>query len=293
MKGSSRFSTLLIERALELGFDAVGITPVAAPTHGTDFLRWLDEGMHGEMAYMARNTEARLDPAILHPGSRTAVVVAASYNPADGEGVGGLARYARGRDYHKVLRRRLRDLGLFVDHELGPGTCLPRPFVDSAPILERDLAECVGLGWIGKSTNLIDETLGSYVFLGELLVGHEIAPVGTPRPPRCGRCTECIVRCPTGAIVEPYKVDARRCISYLTIEHRGSITKALRPLIGSCLFGCDICQAVCPWNRKARPTRDDAFQPRREIAGLSAKSFLTHTGIDFRYSSLFSSVTNE
>lgn len=281
MKGSACFSNFLVERALELGFDSVGVTPVGAVTRGDEFLRWLDEGMHGDMTYMARNTEARLDPSVLHPGARSAVVVAMSHNLVAIEGSGGLARYARGRDYHKVLRKRLRDLGLFVDRELGQGSCLPRPFVDSAPVLERDLADRVGIGWIGKSTNLINQSLGSYLFLGEFLVGHELASVGTACPPRCGRCTKCIEHCPTGAIVKPYRVDARRCISYLTIEHRGAIPWALRPLIGDRLFGCDICQVVCPWNRKAPPLREEAFRPRPEIVGLSASSFLLMSRPDF------------
>jgi len=283
----SEISKLIAEAALELGFERVGIVPVEPPARSASFEKWLDAGMHGEMRYMSDRRALRLDPSQLHDGSRSIVAVAASYHQADDDGEpGGIARYARGRDYHKVLRKRLGKLGVVIESELGAGACSPRGFVDSAPILERDIAERAGIGWIGKSSNVIDQQLGSTFFLGELFVGHELAALGQssspdPHPDRCGRCTACIDLCPTKAIVEPYVVDARLCISYLTIELRGPIPVALRKAIGSHLFGCDICQIVCPWNREVEARPDPAFAPRPELKGLSAVDFMSLTEGEF------------
>ncbi len=264
-------SRLIVERALELGFDRVGIVPVETPSRYDAFERWLAADMHGEMGYMARNTALRRQPALLHEGALSVVAVAMSHNPDNDDGQsGGVARYARGRDYHKLMRRRLAQLGAFIDAELGPGACAPRPFVDSAPVLERDVAQAAGLGWYGKSTNIIDQSLGSYLF-----VGHGLEPITREAPDRCGTCTACIDLCPTGAIVAPYVVDGRRCISYLTIELRGPIPIDLRPLIGDHVFGCDICQIVCPWNNKAAPCSEAAFRARPELMGLSAADMLS------------------
>ena len=281
MRGAEEISKLVVERALELGFDRVGIAPIAPPTRGDVLRQWLDEGLNGEMDYLARNVDMRLDPTLLHPGARSAVAVAVSHAPTGPQRAGGVAAYARGRDYHKILRKRLRKLGSCIDRELGAGSCLSRPFVDSAPVLERDLAERVGIGWIGKNTNVISQGLGSFLFLGELFVGHELVPSGGPRPARCGRCTECLDLCPTGAILEPYKLHAPRCISYLTIEHKGAIPRHLRRGVGDRLFGCDICQLVCPWNRETQPSRDIAFQSRPEIVGVPVVAFLAMPQPDF------------
>lgn len=283
----SKISKLIAEAALELGFERVGIVPVDTPSRHTAFEKWLDAGMHGEMRYMSDRRELRVSPSTIHPGSRSIVAVAASYHQADDDGApGGIARYARGRDYHKVLRKRLGKLGTLIESELGAGSCSPRGFVDSAPILERDIAERAGIGWVGKSSNVIDQDLGSTFFLGELFVGHELAALGQSsqpemHPDRCGRCTACIDLCPTKAIVEPYVVDARLCISYLTIELRGPIPVQLRRAIGSHLFGCDVCQIVCPWNRKVEARPDPAFAPRPQLKGLSAADFLPLTEGEF------------
>lgn len=273
---------LIVERAHSLGFERVGIIPLAPPYRGEAFERWLGQGMHGEMAYMANRRELRLNPVDLHPGALSVVAVAMSYAPTEDDGQsGGIARYARGRDYHKVMRKRLAELGRFIDDVLGEGAVQARPFVDSAPVLERDIAERAGLGWMGKSTNIIDQYLGSYLFLGELFVGHPLEPVGHEQPDRCGRCTACIDACPTDAIVAPYVVDGRRCISYLTIELKGPIPWDLRPLIGDHLFGCDICQIVCPWTQKAPGSHELAFRPRPEILGLSAADLLRLSESEF------------
>ncbi len=256
-------------RAAELGFSQVGIMPIGKPSTAPQLEQWLAEGRHGEMAYLEKHHDIRIGEAQLEAESRTVVVVWANYHQPIAVTQHGwrLARYALGEDYHEVLRERLRALGAFIHAETGApvGT---RPAVDTAPILERDLARSAGLGWIGKNSMLIDPDLGSYGFIAELYVDCEI-PDAAPeaRPDRCGSCTACIDACPTGAIVSPYVVDARRCISYLTIEARGPIPRELRPLIGDRLFGCDICQEVCPWNSKAPATTDDAFG-QRESYGL-------------------------
>ncbi len=260
-------------KAHRLGFDLVGIAP-ATPSEAIHLYKaWLEKGYHGEMAYLARPgaITRRADPAILLPGVRSVVMVAANYytRPPAAElqdpSRGLLARYAWGDDYHHVLVQRLRQLGSLVEAESG-GAVAWRAYVDTAPLLERELAVRAGLGFIGKNTNLIHPRLGSWLFLGELLLTKAVE---TRHPPpvqgACGRCTRCLDACPTGALVAPYVLDARRCLSYLTIELKGPIPRDLRPLMGNRIFGCDICQEVCPWNRRfARPTADPAFQPRSD-----------------------------
>lgn len=271
-------ASLVLERALELGFDDAAIVPAEEPAHYGALRDWLAAGMHGEMAYMERHAELRRHPSGVLAGARSVVAVSMSHRPEGDDGeAGGVARYARGADYHKLVRKRLAQLGDLVRAELGTSgvpDAETRACVDSAPVLERDLAVRAGLGWFGKSTNVISQRLGSYLFLGELLVTAELPERARPAPDRCGRCTACIEACPTGAIVAPYRVDARRCISYLTIELRGPIPRELRAPMGDHLFGCDICQIVCPWNRKAPPLREAAFRPRPEVAGLSAVALL-------------------
>jgi len=266
------------DRARDLGFDRVAIGRAAPAVHGAAFEGWLDAGYAGEMAYMSRTRHQRLDPARLLPGVRSVVAVAVLYAPAarSESTRGKIARYAGGRDYHDVMRPRLNTLARFIDTTAGRGT-QSRAAVDTSAVLERDLAAAAGLGWIGKNTNLIDPDLGSYFFIGIVLTTAELES-DAAQPDRCGTCRACLDACPTQAFVGPFTLDARRCISYLTIEHRGPIPGELRPGIGDWLFGCDVCQEVCPWNRKAPPTRDPALLPREPpspvmLLGLDEEGF--------------------
>ena len=241
-------------RALELGFDRVAIGPAAPPEHGKELEAWLDAGYAGTMDYLERGRADRLDPARLLPGCRSVVAVAMSYNPgapSESDDWRAVSRYARGRDYHDVIRPRLLELGAFIRTAAG-GSVTSRAAVDSSAVLERDLAARAGLGWIGKNTNLLTPSLGSYFFIGIVLTTAPL-PFDEREPDRCGTCTACLDACPTRAFVAPYVLDARRCISYLTIEHRGDIEAELAGQVGEWMFGCDVCQEVCPWNRKAEP----------------------------------------
>ena len=252
----------------ELGFQEVGIADTDLSEAETRLLDWVAEDRHGDMGYMARHGTRRSRPAELVPGTRTVISARMDYLPETRERLGQtlanpaiafVSRYALGRDYHKVLRGRLQRLADRIACAVGPFG--HRVFADSAPVLEKPLAQKAGLGWIGKHTNLIDSRAGSWFFLGEIYTDLEL-PIDSPAKDRCGRCTACLEICPTRAIVAPYRLDARRCISYLTIEHRGSIPEPLRPLIGNRVYGCDDCQWVCPWNRFARVTREADFLPR-------------------------------
>ena len=271
------------ERALELGFDRVAVGPAAPPAHGSAFEGWLDAGYAGEMSYLARTRDQRLDPARLLPGARSVVAVAMLYaSPEPRESSGArIARYAGGRDYHDVMRPRLNTLARFIEGAAGQGT-LSRAAVDTSPVLERDLAAAAGLGWIGKNTNLIGPDLGSYFFIGIVLTTAELDVDGA-QPDRCGTCRACLDACPTQAFVGPYVLDARRCISYLTIEHRGSIAEDLRPAIGDWLFGCDVCQDVCPWNRRAPSASNPELAPgdpptALALLKLDESEFRSHFG---------------
>ena len=246
------------ERALELGFDRVAVGAAAPPLHGAAFERWLEAGYAGGMDYIGRGRADRLDPGRLLPGWRSVVAVALNYAPREEDPAWrGVARYARGRDYHDAIRPRLEALKDVLRTAGGPDV-RSRASVDTSAVLERDLAASAGLGWIGKNTNLIAPGLGSYFFIGIVLTTAELTPDAT-LPDRCGTCTACLDACPTAAFVAPYTLDARRCISYLTIEHRGEIDPSLHASIGGWLFGCDVCQEVCPWNRHAPPRRDAAL----------------------------------
>jgi epoxyqueuosine reductase len=246
----------VFQRALQLGFDDCRFTTARPPDHAAQFQRWLQAGRHGQMDYLARNAHKRIDPAQVLAAANTIITLAASYTPpSDGGGssvmgvTGEIARYARFGDYHEVLGVRLKKLAAFVD-SLGEGT-RSLWYVDTGPLLERDLAERAGLGFIGKHTNLISRKLGNWIFLAEIITTLELE-VDAPEKNRCGSCRRCIDACPTAAITAPFQLDARRCISYLTIELKGAIPEALRPLIGNHIYGCDDCLAVCPWNRFAR-----------------------------------------
>lgn len=252
------------------GFDAVGIAPIRLPAEENDRLgRWLERGMHGTMDWMARDPGGRTEPASLLTGAKSVVMVALNYHDPDWspmQGGGRISRYAGGRDYHKVIRKMWK--GLFPRLEaLLPGL-QGRWFVDSAPILEKAYAERAGIGWRGKHSNVIIEQKGSWFFLGGLLIDRELPP-DRPAVDRCGSCTLCIEACPTGAIPAPYIVDSRLCISYLTIEHRGKVDDPLHAPSGDWLFGCDICQEVCPWNRFSLPSKMESFIPRPEVRRLT------------------------
>jgi epoxyqueuosine reductase len=255
-----------------LGFDLVGIT-TAAPLEGATHLRrWVAQGIHGDMAYMAETAHLRCDPGSLLPGARSVICVAMSYH-AESEppellarrGRVVVARYARRKDYHKVIKARLVRLGRFLAG-LSPAAQW-RAACDTAPVLEKELAQRAGLGWIGKNTCLINRTLGSELLLGELLTTVEL-PTDAPEVDHCGTCSACLGACPTGAFSGPQALDARRCISYVTIEHRGPMPEALLPALGGHLFGCDVCQAVCPWNLHAAPSCNQAIATRRRLANL-------------------------
>jgi epoxyqueuosine reductase len=254
-----------------LGFQKVGITDTELAEHEMRLDAWLAEGFHGEMEWMARHGTKRSRPAELVPGTVRVVTARMDYLPEGEDDVfallqrtdhGFVSRYALGRDYHKVLRRRLQRLADRIESAVGPFGY--RVFVDSAPVLEKALAEKAGLGWIGKHSNVLDREAGSWFFLGEIYTDLPL-PVDTAARNHCGDCTRCLDVCPTAAIVAPYRVDARRCISYLTIELRGTIPEDLRPLMGNRIYGCDDCQAVCPWNRFAHPTGEPDFSPRNGL----------------------------
>jgi len=256
------------ERARALGFDAVATGPVGPPAHGAAFERWLDAGFAGTMHYLARGRADRLDPRRFLPDCRSVIAVALSYNHGDADrSWDPIARYARGRDYHDLMRPRLGELAAFVSEVGGPGTRC-RSAVDTSAVLERDLAAGAGLGWIGKNTNLLTPSLGSYVLLGLVLTTADLA--GDERQPdRCGTCTACLEACPTNAFVQAWVLDASRCISYLTIEHRGDVPERLRESVRDWVFGCDVCQEVCPWNRKAMPSREPALAPAAPLGRLA------------------------
>jgi len=251
---------LIEARARELGFDACRFTTADPPPSAGHFQRWLEDGRQGEMAYLARNAHKRIDPDQVLSQARTIVILAASYHRAEtatGDegraGTGEIARYARYSDYHEVLRDRLRQLTNYVNELGGEGT-KSLWYVDTGPFLERDLAQRAGLGFVGKHTNLISRQLGNWIFLAEIITTAEIAPDRSEKN-HCGSCTRCIAACPTQAIAAPFQLDARRCISYLTIELKGSIPVEFRPAIGRRIYGCDDCLAACPWNRFAKEGR--------------------------------------
>ncbi|HKW91158.1 MAG TPA: tRNA epoxyqueuosine(34) reductase QueG [Methylomirabilota bacterium] len=246
--------------ALELGFDLVAIGPADPPEHAEAFRDWIEAGHAGTMGYLERRLEERLDPRRVLPGARSVVCVALNYfqgEPTD-PSWRPVARYAWGRDYHDVIGPRLDRLAAHLEEAAAARS---RGYVDTGPVLERDLAARAGLGWIGKNTMLLNPGLGSWFFIGLLLTTAELSH-DRPLEDRCGSCRACLDACPTGAFVAPYVLDARRCVSYLSIEHRGEIDPARRPGMAGWQFGCDVCQDVCPWNRKAPVARTAEFQPR-------------------------------
>jgi epoxyqueuosine reductase len=260
------------EKARALGFDLVGITRAQPPQHTQEFQQWLASGFHGEMGYMAKNAEKRVDLSKILADAQSVVVVGLNYNaetPRQGTQptAARIARYAWGtRDYHDGMSEKLEQLAAVIDECGGPGT-RSLWYVDTGPILERDLAQRAGIGFIGKHTNLISRQLGNWIFVGEVLTNLEL-PADEPEREYCGTCRRCIDVCPTRAIVAPYQLDARLCISYLTIELKGAIPVELRTLIGDHVFGCDDCLEVCPWNRFAKLSPAREFQ-KREMPPLT------------------------
>jgi epoxyqueuosine reductase len=272
------------QRAIELGFDDCRFTTAATPESATYLQSWLGEKRHGEMNWIERNAPKRADPQLVLPGAKSVICLAASYHVSNRPSAishrqsGEIARYARNTDYHDVLATKLKALSAFVD-QLNPNT-RSLWYVDTGPVLERDLAQRAGIGFVGKHTNLISRKLGNWIFLAEILTTLELEP-DVPEKNRCGSCSRCITACPTRAITAPFQLDARLCISYLTIELKGSIPIELRPLIGNRIYGCDDCLAACPWNKFAREgslmkahARTDLASPDLvELLGLDEAGF--------------------
>lgn len=285
MAGADNPKALIRDHALTLGFDAIGFAAAALGAEARARLAdFLAAGQHGDMGWLAERADQRADPRALWPEARSVIALGLSYAP-EGDALATLSRpdrgnisvYARNRDYHDIVKGKLKHLAQFVVSRFGPAV---KVFVDTAPVMEKPLAMRAGLGWQGKHTNLVSRAHGSWLFLGEIYTSLTIAP-DAAHADRCGSCTRCLDACPTAAFPAPYRLDATRCISYLTIEHRGPIPEALRPAIGNRIYGCDDCLAVCPWNRFAKPAheakltaRADLIAPRlAELAALDDAGF--------------------
>lgn len=275
--------------AHELGFDACRVASADPPATADRLMRWLEAGCHGEMSYLQRNAPKRANPQLVLADARSIITLAASYathSPASSEPPPGssprgiVARYARHADYHEILRDPLKALAQRVDELGGPGT-RSRWYADTGPLLERALAQRAGLGFIGKHTNLVSRGLGNWFLLAEIITTLPLEP-DAPEPNRCGTCTRCIAACPTGAISAPFQLDARRCISYLTIELKGSIPAPLRPLIGNRIFGCDDCLEACPWNRFAKEGRLMREHARNDLAAPDLVDLLALDETEFK-----------
>lgn len=259
--------------AIELGFSQVGITTCQTNDANTKLQNWINKQYHGEMKYMENHRELRQFPEKLVPGAIRIISVRMDYLTKEHQSIETLnhpekayiSRYALGRDYHKIIRGRLKKLAKKINEKMKNEHVVYRAFADSAPIFERHLAKNAGIGWVGKNTMIMNNQAGSWFFLGELFTNLPL-PIDTPfGESHCGSCTACLDICPTKAIVAPYEIDARKCISYLTIEHKGSIDPALRPLMGNRIYGCDDCQLFCPWNKFAKFSQEDEFKPRHKL----------------------------
>ncbi len=276
------------QQARALGFHTTGITDLRPPPHHHELLAWLERGMAGTMTYMHRQAARRLDPATIVAGATRAVVVTRNYydsDPPHRPGTGYIAKYARGRDYHNALRHPLQQLAAYVT-DLGDDDTFAKYYVDTGPVPERELAQRAGLGWIGKNTMLIDPRLGSFLFLASVLTNLDVAVDPPFEADRCGTCRRCLDACPTAAFPEDRVLDSRLCISYLTIEHKGEIEPPLRPLMDDWVFGCDICQDVCPWNIKFATAADDpvlVLDPSLAQIDLAELSLLSADEFDRLY----------
>jgi epoxyqueuosine reductase len=272
--------SLLVTQALELGFADCRIAEAKEAPHRALYEQWVAEGKYGDMAWMARNLERRTDPRVVLPGARSVVVLALNYFqgvPPIGEGGYRIARYAWNEDYHDLIERKLKELDAWLIQQGGT----QRYYVDTGPVLERDFASEAGLGWGGKSTMQIHRQLGTWFFLAELITTLDL-PADTPAKDLCGKCTRCIDACPTRAITAPQRMDARRCISYLTIESKGSIPEEFRRAMGDRIYGCDDCLTACPWNKFAQVSQEATFQARESVFSKGLRDFLTLTDDEFR-----------
>jgi epoxyqueuosine reductase len=263
--------------ARALGFDACGVAPVDVDVRAEYFRKWIADGMHGDMAWLGRDPDRRTDARKVLPEARSLIVVGLNYYQPHPPAGYRIAKYALGSDYHDVIVERLREL-CEVLRGLGGEQ---KPYVDTGPVLEKPVAAAAGLGWQGKSTILIHRGAGTWLFLGVILTTLDIEPAATREPDRCGSCTRCLDACPTAAIIAPYKLDARRCLAYLTIEHKGAIPVEYREALGDRVFGCDDCLDVCPWNKWAVATREVRFAPRphpplRATLAWTEEQFLAH-----------------
>lgn len=273
----------------DMGFTGMGVTGVNTAHLEPAVKDWLAQGYHGDMGYMERNLEKRFDPTKLEPYTARIISARMNYLPADTQPLeildnprlGYVARYALGRDYHKVIRKRLAQLALKISAAAEPWPAQSRAFTDSAPILEKPLGAMAGLGWVGKHTLLLDAAAGSWFFLGEIYTNALLPIDAEPVADQCGNCRACMTVCPTNAIVAPGKLDARKCIAYLTIEHKGAIPEELRPAMGNRIFGCDDCQLYCPWNREAPTTTEPDFTPREQIAKRTLVDLFEWTETEF------------
>jgi len=263
---SDKLKKIIRERAKSLGFDAVGFTAARAEAADTEALsRFLADGRHGGMAWMDNADGRRGDPRALMPNARTVIALGANYGPGDTACPpptrGAISVYARGRDYHDVLKKKLKQLGRWLADEHGSGI---KVFVDTAPVMEKPLGQRAGVGWQGKHTNLVSRTFGSWLFLAEIFTTLDLAP-DLPEADHCGSCDKCMKACPTDALAEPYRIDPRQCVSYLTIEHKNGIAPDLMAAMGNRIYGCDDCLAACPWNKYQHPAALEAFFPRAEL----------------------------
>jgi len=282
-----KLSEQIKQWGVELGFQQVGITDTHLQQAEQRLEYWLKQGYHAELDYMYKHGLKRSRPALLEPETISIISVRMNYLPEaplhiennlNNPIAAFISRYALGRDYHKMLRKRLQKLAQRIEQDVGIFGY--RAFVDSAPVLEKAIAEKAGLGWIGKHSNIINRKAGSWFFLGEIYTSLPLI-TDTPSTNHCGQCTACIDICPTQAIIAPYQVDARKCISYLTIEHKGSIPETLRPLMGNHIYGCDDCQLICPWNRFAQLTHEPDFKPRHQLNTQHLLSVFNWTEAEF------------
>jgi epoxyqueuosine reductase len=269
--------------ARSLGFDLCRVAPAVAPPHAAEFRAWLEEGCQGEMTWLERNADRRTNPQLVQPDARSVIVLGINYyqeNRAKDTGkpaMGRIARYAWGNDYHDLIEAKLRALESWLIERGG----VQRRYVDTGPVLERDFATLAGVGWQGKSTMVIHPKLGPWCFLAAILTTMEFPP-DSPMRDHCGKCTRCLDACPTGAITAPHRVDARKCISYLTIENKGAIPEEFRTAMGDRIYGCDECLEVCPWNRFAQRSNETAFAAREYVHGWALRDFLALDDDGFR-----------